>query len=128
MLPIIDFTAFPHGSAAARQDIADEIGRTLETIGFFYVKGHGIPEAIQSAARAAVEAYFRLPEPCKQRQHRQPGRYRGYIPPIPFTSSNAVANRPPILYEAFIVGPEVRADDPAVAASKGLLSPTPWPD
>ena len=128
MLPIIDVTDFRSGDPARRQAVAAEIGRTLERIGFFYVRGHGIPAATLQDAREAVEAYFARPEAEKKAQARQPGGYRGYIPTIPFSETNAVAGRPPILYEAFIVGPEVAPDDPAVAASDGLVAPTPWPD
>ena len=127
MLPIIDFSGFRSMDPASRQAVAAEIGRTLEAIGFFYVRGHGIPGATLASARAAVEDYFRRPEAEKRAQERPAGRYRGYIPPIPFTSANAVEGRPPILYEAFIVGPEVAPDDPAIAASGGLVWPTPWP-
>ncbi|MDX1575028.1 MAG: 2-oxoglutarate and iron-dependent oxygenase domain-containing protein [Kiloniellales bacterium] len=127
MLPIIDFSGFRTGEAERRRAVADEIGRALETIGFFYVRGHGIAEATLAAARTAAETYFRRPAAEKLVHERAPGRYRGYIPPIPFTSANAVEGRPPILYEAFIVGPEVAPDDPAVASTAGLLWPTPWP-
>ena len=127
MLPIIDFSGFRSGDPARRRRVAAEIGRALEAIGFFYVRGHGIAEATMDAARSAVEAFFRRPAADKRAHERAPGRYRGYIPPIPFTDANAVEGRPPILYEAFIVGHEVAPDDPAVAATGGLLWPTPWP-
>lgn len=127
MLPIIDFTDFRSDDTARRLTVAREIGRALDHIGFFYVRGHAIAEATMQAARTAVEDFFGRPEADKRTHQRQPGRYRGYIPPIPFATLNAVEGRPPILYEAFIVGADVELENAAVAATAGMLSPTPWP-
>lgn len=127
MLPIIDFTGFRSDDNVRRLAVSHEIGRALDDIGFFYLRGHAIPEATMQAARTAVEDFFGRSDAEKRRYQRQPGRYRGYIPPIPFTTSNAVEGRPPILYEAFVVGADVAPESAAIAASDGLLSPTPWP-
>lgn len=127
MLPIIDFSDFRVGDARRRRAVAAEVGAILEEIGFFYIRGHGIAEATIQAARSAIETFFACSEAEKRAYQRRPRRYRGYLPPIPFNEASATEARAPILYEAFILGPDVTRDDPTVAASRGLVSPTPWP-
>ncbi|HMB77303.1 MAG TPA: 2-oxoglutarate and iron-dependent oxygenase domain-containing protein [Kiloniellaceae bacterium] len=127
MLPIIDFADFRTGDTERRLRVARDIGRALSQIGFFYVRGHGIAETTMQRARAAAEGFFAQPVAEKRKVRRQAGRYRGYIPPIPFVTENAAAGRPPILYEAFLAGADVAPDDAIVATTKGLIAPTPWP-
>ncbi|GAU95402.1 hypothetical protein RvY_07025 [Ramazzottius varieornatus] len=55
-IPILDFGRYQ--SADSRASLADEIVHTLETVGFLYLKNHGIPsQQIDQADAAAVE-YF----------------------------------------------------------------------
>ena len=126
-LPVIDLSPFRKGPREDRLAVARTIGQTLETIGFFTVTGHGIQPAIMTAAQQALGPYFAQPETEKRLCQRKPGRYRGYIPTLPFARENAVEGRPPILYEAFIVGHDIDPGDPAVRTTRGLLAPTPWP-
>jgi hypothetical protein len=45
-IPLIDFTPFREGDQAERQRVADQIARACETIGVFYLSGHGVPESV----------------------------------------------------------------------------------
>ena len=125
MLPIIDFADFAGGDAATRRAIAQEIGTACESVGFLYLRNHGVEQATIDTALAAMRAFFARPEADKLTLARPPGRYRGYIPVIPFANNSN--GRPPVLYEAFITGDPVAPDDPSIAASQGLRWPTPWP-
>ncbi len=125
MLPIIDFADFRNGGPDQRQRTARDIGAAFEDIGFVYIRDHGVAPATIEAAQAAARGFFALPEEEKRRSARQPGRYRGYIPVMTF-SENA-GGRPPVRYEAFLLGADIATDDPAIAASHGTLVPNVWP-
>ena len=79
-LPLIDLTAFRHGSQGQRDEIAKLTIRTCETAGFFYLKGHGIPERLFEQARNSALAFFHLPSEEKARVHiTQFKHHRGYV-------------------------------------------------
>ena len=46
MLPMIDISPLANGDLDARRDVARQIGETCETVGFLYVAGHGIDQAV----------------------------------------------------------------------------------
>ncbi len=125
MLPIIDFADFRNGAPDQRQRTAREIGAAFEQIGFVYIRDHGVAPATIEAAQNAARGFFALPEEEKRRFARQTGRYRGYIPFMTF-SENA-GGRPPVRYEAFLLGSDIAPDDPAIAASRGTIVPNIWP-
>lgn len=125
MLPVFDLRRFSQASAAGRRAFAGDLARVCEEVGFFYLSGHGIAPDILTDLRASVEAFFALPLAEKLRVQRPPGRYRGYIPVMEFNPT--AEGRPPVRYEAYLSGEEIAPNDPAVAASKGLLMPNIWP-
>lgn len=119
MLPVIDL-AEPDD-----QRLAAAFGQACAEIGFAFVINHGVADAVKQRARAATRAFHALAAEAKARVARQPGRYRGYIAPLAFSHDRA--NGRQILYETFIVGPEIAEQDPLVAATGGLLAPNRWP-
>lgn len=58
-LPIIDFSRFDE--AAAQKSIAAQIDAACRDTGFFYLRGHGIPDATIAAAFDAAKRFFDLP-------------------------------------------------------------------
>ena len=65
-IPVIDISALRGGDPAAIAATAAEIGRACEEIGFFYIKGHGVPEAVIARAWSLAEAFFALPDEAKR--------------------------------------------------------------
>ena len=67
-LPIVDVSAFvaPGAGAAARAAAVASVRAALEQSGFLVVSGHGVPEAVVSAAHAAYRAFYALPPERKQ--------------------------------------------------------------
>lgn len=125
MLPIVDFSPFLEGSTAQRRTVADAIGSACAEHGFLYIRNHGVPEDIVASARDAQRAYFARPEDEKRRLTRARGRYRGYIPVLPFATTDG---HEPILYEAFIAGTEIPETHRAIKDSNGIISPNLWPE
>lgn len=126
MLPVIDLQELSNGTTEERLAITREIGSACETMGFIYVTNHGVAPNTIARTRQMMEAFFALPREEKLICERPRGNYRGYIPVSDFTET--ADGRPPVHYEAFLVGADVDAGDPAVAASHGMLIPNIWPD
>ena len=66
-IPILDVSPLHSGDAAAVRQVAERLRGYLETVGFVYVAGHGVPEASVQAVRAASRRFFALPEDDKLR-------------------------------------------------------------
>lgn len=120
MLPIIDL------AQSDEQALAKAFAQACESIGFVYIVNDWVPEAVKERARAASRAFHALPAAEKARVARPPGRYRGYIAPMGFSEDRKTGRT--ILYETFIVGPEVAPDDAIVRETGGLLAPNLWPE
>ena len=52
-IPVVDFEPFHDGDPSGKRRVAAEIGAACEEIGFFYLRGHGIPSAQLGATFAA---------------------------------------------------------------------------
>ena len=62
LIPVIDISGPEREAAAA-------IGEACRNVGFFYVTGHGIPQALIDAQFAAARALFAVSEAEKQALH-----------------------------------------------------------
>src|SRR5262249_46473128 len=63
-IPIIDFApAFRSGAdgASGLEAVAAQVRRASETVGFFYMAGHGVPADVVDAAFAASREFHALP-------------------------------------------------------------------
>src|SRR5271156_139522 len=80
-IPTIDLAPYLEGSAKGRDKVAAEVNRACEEIGFFLIKGHGVPqEMIDRTYDKAVE-FFRLPVEDKLPiRTPAPDIARGYTP------------------------------------------------
>ncbi|KAI6144537.1 hypothetical protein BKA82DRAFT_4172616 [Pisolithus tinctorius] len=101
-IPIIDIghTSTPKERAALARQIRD----ACMSVGFFYVKNHGIPEETINEVLSAMKAYFSLPTETKMKLfHKQGTLFRGYEPLL--DSNIDLANRGD-LYEGFVISRE----------------------
>ena len=62
LIPVIDISGPEREAAAA-------IGEACRNVGFFYVTGHGLPQALIDAQFAAARALFAVSEAEKQALH-----------------------------------------------------------
>jgi len=60
-IPIVDLTPASSNNLEDRKRLALEIGRIFETVGFMYVKNHGVDKAIVDEAYRVTKEYFDLP-------------------------------------------------------------------
>jgi len=63
LIPVVDIQPLRDGTDAKR--VAKLLHAASQTLGFIYIKGHGIPENIINKARAGAYEFFDQPEPIK---------------------------------------------------------------
>jgi isopenicillin N synthase-like dioxygenase len=105
--------------------VAAEIGAAAREVGFFYISGSGIDEALFDRMLAATKEFFALPVEEKMRSYIGLSRcHRGYVP----VGEEGVESGTPDLKEAFDTALDLPADDPDHLAGNPMLGPNTWPD
>ena len=120
-LPIIDFAPFLAGAASGRAEVPRAIAAAAESIGFFYLANHGIPQIVTDGAFAAGERFFELPLAAKQEIKIR--EQRGYQAFKDVKREGYLPN----LNESFFMGLDLKEDDPDVIARLALHAPNQWP-
>jgi isopenicillin N synthase-like dioxygenase len=124
-IPIVDIGGLVSIDRAERARVADEIGRAARDVGFFYVSGSGIDEALFEGLLAATKQFFALP--LEQKMHSYIGLsrcHRGYVP----VGEEGVETGTPDVKEAFDTALDLPLDDPDYRAGNPMLGPNTWPD
>lgn len=120
-IPLIDLTGLigAEDDAPGARAVAQEIAFALENIGFFYVTGHGVPDALNAGAFEMAKRLFALPLEEKMALHiKHSGpALRGYTE---LFGENTDPTRTQDLKEVFDIGPE-RAE------TRPFFGPNPWP-
>ena len=124
MLDIIDVSGLKSGDAGAIARIGAELGRACREVGFFYVRNHGIPDALLSGIFTSARAFFASPRAEKDELSiaRSPHN-RGYAGLASESLDQVHADNK----EAFNVGLDLSRDDPEVAAGKPFRGVNVWP-
>jgi len=122
-IPLIDFTPFREGDRAARQGIADQIARACETIGFFYLCGHGVPETLRTDLFDRAGAFFHLPPEDKEGSRATDAWNRGWVCPDRDTTLTANSR----LFEQYRIQREFAPDDPDLKSGSPFCQPNRWP-
>jgi isopenicillin N synthase-like dioxygenase len=124
-VPAIDLAPFRQDSEVERAAVAREVGRVCETVGFLYVRNHGVEQCIIDDAFAESRRFFALPAARKRDIHvaRMPN-HRGFIGAAEETVDLTAASD---IKEAFKFGRDMPADDPMFLAGNRLFGPNAWP-
>jgi len=135
VFPVIDLAPWHAGvDPGARGAVAQQVRSACETIGFFAVRGHGVPEAMIEDMRATSRAFFDLPMDEKMRVARpRPEQNRAYHSEGTETLARLAGNEsPPDYKEVFAIGPlDVPANDPWYHSAPGAYpnyAPNLWPE
>ena len=124
-LPILDLSRFDQGPEA-RAAFCDELGRAAHEVGFFYLVGHGISDALIATVQSESRRFFALPEAEKLAiEMVNSPHFRGY------TRVGAEFTRGrPDWREQIDIGAErpVIPAGPGVPAWARLQGPNQWPD
>ncbi len=100
MIPLVDISGFRSGSEAEKAHVAGTVRDACETVGFFYLAGHGIGGEIIRAMRDILVEFFARPECEKLCVAITPDLYRGYIPIAAFSANDGTVKQPD-LYEGY---------------------------
>ena len=65
-IPVIDVGPAFRGEPCGLDGVAAEVRRASEQVGFFYIAGHGVPQAIIDGAFAASREFHAMPAAEKQ--------------------------------------------------------------
>ena len=125
-IPLIDFAPFLQGSADGKLGVAEQVREACETIGFLYLRNHGVPETSISATLAAARHFFALPDNVRLDPNilTTPTRTRGYMK---LGSRHYAGTGAPDLMEAFKVQQELPPDDPDIVAGGRGQELNLWP-
>lgn len=118
-IPIIDISSFMEGGKILpeQQHVARQIADTCKNNGFFYIKGHGVSEALQQRLEDLSQEFFAQDEAAKmQIAMTRGGRaWRGYFP-----VEGELTSGKPDLKEGLYFGAELPATDRRVVAQLPL--------
>ena len=80
-LPVIDLGGLTSGDPAQKAAVARALGDAARTSGFFYIRNHGIDQALIDAAFAASKQFHNLPRREKMKYWSGfTTHHRGYVP------------------------------------------------
>ena len=57
-IPILDLTPYLSGQPGAREKLGKQLCHALENIGFYFIKGHGVPQSLIDAVFADTDGSF----------------------------------------------------------------------
>jgi len=113
-VPTIDLTPWFAGSDEDRRDVADQVDKALQSVGFFLLTGHGVTADERAGVRAAARRFFALPDEVKRAYAVTVGG-RGWLPPGVEANGYAEGTpTPPDLKESFAVGADTKTGVPDV--------------
>jgi isopenicillin N synthase-like dioxygenase len=122
-LPVIDVAPLVGGVEDTRA-VASAIDAACRTHGFFYIRGHGVPEDLQQRLVQASQTFFALPEAQKSAIAMDEGgrAWRGWFP-----FEGELTSGRPDRKEGLYFGTELGTDDPRVRAGTPLHGPNLFP-
>jgi isopenicillin N synthase-like dioxygenase len=128
-IPVIDFGPAFRGERGMLDAAAAEVRRACERIGFFYLAGHGVAQAVIDDAFAASREFHALPLEDKMRCRIDENNI-GYLPVNQSMqrASTVHRNTRPNYNESFFITHDRDADHPDVVAGKPLRGRNHWPE
>jgi isopenicillin N synthase-like dioxygenase len=123
-VPVIDISGLRSSDPADRSRVAAGLGAAARDVGFLYVSGSGVDDALFERMLAATKEFFALPVAEKMRSYIGLSRcHRGYVP----VGEEGVESGTADLKEAFDTALDLPADDPDYVAGNPMLGPNTWP-
>lgn len=123
-IPLIDISGLRGGPEQKRR-VARDLHAACIGTGFFYVRGHGVPDDLVTRVFQASRAFFALPmEDRLAVSQTKSACYRGYE----LLRGQALEpGMPPDVKEGFKLGRDLPADHPAALDDPKHYGPNQWP-
>jgi isopenicillin N synthase-like dioxygenase len=128
-IPVIDFAPAFRGETGGLEAAAAQLRHACEHIGFFYMAGHGVAQAVVDDAFEAAREFHAMPLDDKMRLKINENNI-GYLPPNQSMqrASTVHKNTRPNYNESFFISHDRNADHPDVVAGKPLRGRNQWPE
>lgn len=112
-LPIINISGLTGDELERRRSVAGQIRKACCEVGFFYITGHGVDEALQERLETLSRQFFAQPLEAKMKIRMALGgkAWRGYFP-----VGDELTSGQPDLKEGIYFGAELGPDHPLVKA------------
>jgi isopenicillin N synthase-like dioxygenase len=129
VIPVLDVAPYLAGDTGALQQLGRELRYAFEHVGFYYLRGHGVPQALIDATFEQAERFHAMPMDRKLALRINEHNI-GYMPMggSIARSSTVHRNRKPSANEAFFLRRERSPDDPDVIANKRFRGLNRWPE
>jgi isopenicillin N synthase-like dioxygenase len=128
-IPVIDFGPAFRGEPGGLDAVAAQVRRACESIGFFYLAGHGVDQAIVDAAFGASREFHAMPMEEKLRLRINENNI-GYLPVNQSMQKASTVHKAtrPNFNESFFVSHDRGADHPDIVAGTPLRGRNQWPN
>jgi isopenicillin N synthase-like dioxygenase len=124
-IPLIDVAASFSADDTSRRLIAQQIHRAARETGFFYVRGHGVPETVSRGQLDCARRFFEQPLDVKMELDiAQSQTMRGYEPVALQTLDEG---SPPDLKEGFMLARDLPPSHPYVLKNTPYEGANRWP-
>ncbi len=132
-IPILDLTPYLKGEPGGREKVAAHLREISMTVGFFYLKGHGIPREVLNGVFAESKRFHALPAAVKNAipYVTTDSFSSGYQPALQEkgrTNSNIITNAKPNLYDKFSINREGGSAGASAPMTPARKDPNLWPD
>ncbi|MGX7678929.1 isopenicillin N synthase family dioxygenase [Jatrophihabitans sp. DSM 45814] len=131
-IPVVNVAGL-YGTPEEQQAVATELGKVAREVGFLYVTGSGVSQALFDDLLSVTKQFFALPLEEKMKVYiGNSSNHRGYVPTGEeggyINKSKAAENQKPAdLKEAFDLSLDLPADDPDYLAGNPMVGPNQWP-
>lgn len=123
-LPVIDISPMFGSDDSARAQVAEEVGAACREYGFFYIKGHGVPDDTINRLYEVSRQFFARPE--EEKMEISLKKYgvggKGYFP-----MCGEITSGKPDVKEGLYFGVELDDHHPKVQAGFPMHGPNPFP-
>lgn len=128
-IPIIDVSGAIAGDRAALQSCATQLRHAYEDVGFWFLKGHRVPQKLVDSVFEQVARFHAQPLEDKIKLKINEHNI-GYLAMKAATTrhSDVSTNNKPNLNEAYFVKRDLPPTHPDVIANKRFRGPNQWPD
>lgn len=128
-IPVLDAAGFLAGAPGARERLGAELRRALEQVGFYYIRGHGVPQGLIDDVFVQCARFHARPL-AEKMALRGSEHNVGYMPVNGYVSRSSRVEKAtrPNLVEAFFLKRDLPLDHPDVVAGVRYRCANPWPE
>ena len=128
-IPVLEVGDFLAGVAGARERLAAVLRRALEHVGFYYIHGHDVPQALIDGVFAECARFHARPL-AEKMAVRGNEHNVGYMPVNGYVSRSSRVEKAtrPNFVEAYFLKRDLPQDHPDVVANVRYRCANPWPD